>query len=128
MSELDKNNKDEEEKMKNESIINELKSKLDEQIKKTNKLEKEMEELKKIVEEERKKREEEEGKKRVLYFPRPNYDGISIVDALKSIGADSSFNYRYSIAVKNGIYGYVGRAEQNIQMLNLLKNGNLIRP
>ena len=127
MSELDKNNKDEEEKLKNESIINELKSKLDEQIKKTNKLEKEMEELKKIVEEERKKREEEE-KKKALYFPRPNYDGISIVDALKSIGVDSNYNYRCTIAAKNRIDGYVGSAEQNIQMLNLLKNGNLIRP
>ena len=61
-------------------------------------------------------------------FPRPNYNGCSIVDALKSIGANSSYNYRATIAVRNGISGYVGSPEQNIHMLNLLKQGNLLIP
>ena len=62
------------------------------------------------------------------YFPIPNYNGCSIVDALKNIGAESSYNYRCTIAAKNGIYGYNGRAEQNTHMLNLLKSGNLLKP
>jgi hypothetical protein len=56
-------------------------------------------------------------KKIVEYFQKPNYDGCSIVDALKSIGANSSYKYRQIIAAKNGIDSYKGTAEQNIQML-----------
>ena len=56
------------EKLKNESIINKLKSKLDEKIKKTNKLEKEMEELKKIVEEERKEKKKKKKKKKKSFI------------------------------------------------------------
>ena len=51
-----------------------------------------------------------------------------IVDGLKSIGANTSYNYRLSIAARNGIQGYAGRPEQNLRMLNLLKQGQLLRP
>lgn len=50
----------------------------------------------------------------------------SITDALKSIGADSSFASRNNIAANNGISNYKGTYDQNVQMLNLLKNGQLI--
>ena len=50
------------------------------------------------------------------------------MDGLKSIGANSTYNYRCLIAAKNGIVGYGGSPEQNTHMLNLLKNGNLLRP
>ena len=69
----------------------------------------------------------DEEKMIVDYFPKPNYDGCSIVDALKSIGVNSSYNYRQIIAAKNGIDSYTGTAEQNKQMLNLLKSGILIQ-
>lgn len=61
----------------------------------------------------------------VLYYPKPNYKGFSLVDALKKIGIDSSFNNRRKIALKNGINNYKGTAWQNIKLLNLLKNGRL---
>ena len=49
----------------------------------------------------------------------------SIVDALKSIGVDSSMSNRSKIAKANGISNYKGTAEQNIKMLSLLKSGKL---
>ncbi len=52
----------------------------------------------------------------------------SIVEALKSIGAESSYSYRVKIAVSNGISGYSGTATQNTQMLNMLKSGELKVP
>ena len=61
------------------------------------------------------------------YYPIPKYNGVSIVDALKSIGVDSSFSNRTSIANKNGIYSYTGSALQNTNMLKLLKSGRLIK-
>ena len=89
---------------------------------------KEDEERRKREEEERRKREEDE-RRRQLYFPIPiNYTGGSIVDALKWVGAQSSYNYRATIAAKNGIGGYCGTPAQNIHMLKLLKGGNLLRP
>ena len=63
-----------------------------------------------------------------IYFPRTSYGGVSIVDGLKSIGANASYNYRLSIAARNGIQGYTGKPEQNLRMLNLLKQGQLLRP
>ncbi len=64
------------------------------------------------------------------FFSVPNYNGCSIVDALKSIGANSSYDYRSSIAALNGIGGgdYQGRPNENINMLNLLKEGKLKMP
>lgn len=51
----------------------------------------------------------------------------SIVDALKSIGEDSSYSNRKIIAENNGISGYRGRASENIAMLDLLKAGRLYK-
>ncbi len=62
------------------------------------------------------------------YFPACNSSYSSIVDALKSIGVDSSYNNRATIAAKNGITGYSGTAAQNNQLLSLLKSGKLINP
>ena len=62
------------------------------------------------------------------YFPACSSSYSSIVDALKSIGVDSSYNNRATIAAKNGISGYSGTADQNNQLLSLLKSGKLINP
>lgn len=61
------------------------------------------------------------------YYAKYTGKSGSIVDALRAIGADSSFNNRRAIAKANGIKGYVGTASQNIKMLNLLKQGKLIK-
>lgn len=60
------------------------------------------------------------------YLSNPIYKGTSLVDALNQINVDSSYNYRSKLANVNNISNYVGSAEQNIIMLNLLKNGKLI--
>ena len=86
---------------------------------------------KKRKEQKKKKKEKErieEERRKAQYFPRANYVGCSIVVGLKSIGANSSYNYRCSIAARNGIGGYVGSPAQNTHMLDLLKNGTLLRP
>ena len=109
-----KNNKEKE----NQEKYNELKEKLKEQQQKID-LE---------------RRLHEEGgdcncrRLRNRYFPIPNYNGCSIVDALKNIGAESSFGYRSMIAARNGIGGYSGTPAQNTHMLNLLRSGNLLKP
>ena len=69
----------------------------------------------------------------VSYFPIPNFhhpysDRNSIVDALKSIGVNSSLQYRILIGQRNGIPGRPGQCDFNIRMLNLLKSGKLIIP
>ena len=46
----------------------------------------------------------------------------------KDNGIDSSFNYRTRIASANGIVNYMGTSVQNTYLLNLLKQGKLIRP
>ena len=62
------------------------------------------------------------------YFPPTPYNGYSIVDGLRAINAQSSYDYRTKIAEINGIEHYTGHPEQNIHMLNLLKEGKLLRP
>lgn len=59
------------------------------------------------------------------YLNANNYKHGSIVDALKSIGINSSYSYRKKIAQANNIKNYHGSYFQNIQMLNLLKQGKL---
>lgn len=59
------------------------------------------------------------------YYSKYNGSTTSIVDALKTIGIDSSYNNRKNIAKKNGISNYTGTAAQNTQLLNLLKQGKL---
>ena len=64
----------------------------------------------------------------VSYFPACSSSHTSIVNALKSIGVDSSYSYRCKIAEKNNIANYKGSASQNTQLLQLLKAGRLIKP
>ncbi len=48
------------------------------------------------------------------------YKGVSIVDGLKSVGADSSYAFRKSLAEKLGIIGYSGASGQNLELLRKL--------
>lgn len=48
------------------------------------------------------------------------YSGVSIVDGLRSVGADSSYTYRKTLAEKLGIQGYSGSAGQNLELLRKL--------
>lgn len=64
----------------------------------------------------------------VEYFAKYTGNTVSIVTALKSIGETSSFSYRAKIAKINGITLYTGTAKQNGTMLDLLKQGKLIKP
>ena len=50
-----------------------------------------------------------------------NYKGVSIVDGLNSVGYNSSYASRKELAAKLGIANYTGTAEQNTQMLNILR-------
>lgn len=68
------------------------------------------------------------GETTVKYFKKYNGTTTSIVNALKGIGENSTFTYRSKIAKANGIKGYIGTAKQNTTMLNLLKQGKLIKP
>ncbi len=63
------------------------------------------------------------------YFPRYTGNSSSIVIGLQSVGANSSFNYRAQIYRKNGFLDtYRGTAWQNTVLLNLLKQGRLLKP
>ncbi len=59
------------------------------------------------------------------YYAKYNGSSSSLVDALKSLGINSSFSTRKSIAKANGISVYLGTANQNTTLLNLLKQGRL---
>ena len=61
------------------------------------------------------------------HYSAAGYQGNSIVEALSSIGVDSSYGYRKRIAQANGIAGYSGMAQQNGRMLELLKGGRLVK-
>ena len=61
------------------------------------------------------------------YYPKTDYQGNSLVDGLKSIGVDSSFDNRARIARRNDITNYKGTMFQNNKLLNLLKQGKLKR-
>ena len=61
------------------------------------------------------------------YYQSCNSSIQSIVDGLNKIGVDSSKANRAKIANLNGISNYTGSPEQNITLLNLLKNGKLIK-
>ena len=64
----------------------------------------------------------------VAYFPACDSTYESISAALKSIGADGTYENRVKIAAANGITDYFGTADQNSLMLDLLKNGKLLKP
>ena len=61
------------------------------------------------------------------YYPKYSGNSGSIAEALRAVGVDSSYANREKIAKMNDITGYKGMAAQNIQMLNLLKSGKLIK-
>ncbi len=63
----------------------------------------------------------------VDYYPKYSGSTVSIADALKSLGYESRYSYRAQIAAANGINNYRGTSAQNTQMLNLLKQGKLIK-
>lgn len=67
-----------------------------------------------------------------LYYPKCDKKYTTIYSALTSIGVNGSYSFRRKIAAKNNIGGlggklYTGTAQQNTQMLNLLKAGLLIK-
>lgn len=55
----------------------------------------------------------------------PAFDSTSIVDGLKSIDVDSSFENRKKIASANGINGYSGTYGENVKLLKLARQGKL---
>lgn len=59
------------------------------------------------------------------YYKKYTGSSGSLVDALKAIGVNSSYDNRKSIAKKNGISNYEGTAGQNEKLLSLLKQGKL---
>lgn len=61
------------------------------------------------------------------YYKKCDSNFKSIVDALNSIGVNSSYENRKKIALKNNIINYSGTATQNNQLLEKLKSGRLIR-
>ena len=116
-----------------DEIIKQLKIKakpiVNDYIKKVNETEeKEEKEKKEKEEKEKKEKEEKERKAQAQYFPRTPYKGVSLVDGLVAIGANHTYDYRAKIAARNGIQGYNGSSSQNTYLLNLLKNGKLLRP
>lgn len=66
-------------------------------------------------------------KPKIEYYKKCSSKYVSIVDALKSVGVDSSKSNRKKIAKANGIIGFVGLPFQNSKMLKLLKQGKLIK-
>lgn len=63
----------------------------------------------------------------VEYYPACDSGYTSLVEALNSIGVDSSYANRKAIAIKNGVTGYKGTAAQNTLLLQILKEGKLIK-
>lgn len=59
------------------------------------------------------------------YLNNESYHGDSIVDGLKNLGINSSFEHRKVIAQQNGIENYKGTFKENVYLLNLLKNNQL---
>lgn len=63
-----------------------------------------------------------------FYYPKYKGDTTSIVSALEVVGEkDTSFSHRKKIATANGIQAYMGTIKQNLQMVDLLKKGLLIK-
>lgn len=64
-------------------------------------------------------------KDNIKYLSNKTYKGTSIVDGLREINVDSSYQYRTKLATLNNITNYKGTKEQNLALLNLLKKGKL---
>lgn len=66
--------------------------------------------------------------KTIEYYKQYKGKSNSLVDALNSLKIDYSFSNRRKIAKINGVKGvYLGLSSQNIYLLNLLKEGKLIK-
>ena len=61
------------------------------------------------------------------YYPPCPASEASLVDGLKAVDGDASFDSRAAIAAANGITDYKGSAAQNLRLLKLLKEGKLLR-
>ena len=61
------------------------------------------------------------------YFNKYTGYSKSIVEALKSLNQNSSYEYRSKIANANNIKNYTGTSIQNNQLLKLLKEGKLVK-
>ena len=62
------------------------------------------------------------------YYPKYSGSSGSIITALAAVGEkDTSKAHRAKIAAANGITNYAYTAAQNLKMVNLLKNGKLIK-
>lgn len=64
-------------------------------------------------------------RKKNQYYPKLESFTPSLVDALKKLNINSTFENRNQIAKKNGITNYKGTYTQNLKLLNLLKKGLL---
>lgn len=66
------------------------------------------------------------------YYKKYEGDSVNIDVVLKAIGAPSTYygkwNKRLPIAKKNGITAYIGTASQNTKLINLAKQGKLLKP
>lgn len=67
-------------------------------------------------------------KAKLEYYPKCDAKYNSLVDALNSLKINSSKEYRLVLAKSNGITNYNYTATQNNTLLNLLKQGKLIKP
>ncbi len=56
------------------------------------------------------------------------YQGNSLVDFLKSVGQPPDYASRATLAASKGITGYTGSAQQNTQLLNVLRGGQSPQP
>lgn len=64
----------------------------------------------------------------VSYYPKYTGTSGSITAALRVVGeSDTSITHRRKIALANGINGYTGTSAQNTKMVNLLKQGKLVK-
>ena len=62
------------------------------------------------------------------YYPKYTGKSASIVESLLAVGEkDISFAHRKQIAIKNKIDNYSGTVPQNLQLVDLLKDGQLLK-
>lgn len=62
------------------------------------------------------------------YYPIYKGTSSSIVESLIAVGEkDTSFAHRKQIAIRNKIENYIGTIPQNLQMVKLLKDGQLLK-
>ncbi len=65
---------------------------------------------------------------KVEYFPACESSYTSLYPAFESLGISCDWELHKKIAVVNGIFDFSGTVAQNTELLNLLKQGKLIKP